>query len=205
MDRTVRLLTTHPGIRQQLQRQRPFLLVDEFQDSNKAQVRGVLQQAARTAATAATSGKKAGIRSSAVQSQQRNSLARSVASLVSLTLLRSTAVQPALGVLTKATSALTRVTSRYQQSPARLVEGGGGVRDPSLPLPPLPSPCSPWASNCVLRFVTGVVLYVCSVSATECGSQAAACMQASHSHTQTVGRGPCRTTLTVWAEGMLHA
>lgn len=37
MDRTVRLLTTHPGIRQQLQRQRPFLLVDEFQDSNKAQ------------------------------------------------------------------------------------------------------------------------------------------------------------------------
>jgi len=127
MDRTVRLLTTHPGIRQQLQRQRPFLLVDEFQDSNKAQVRGVLQQAARTAATAATSGKKAGIRSSAVQSQQRNSLARSVASLVSLTLLRSTAVQPALGVLTKATSALTPLTSRYRQAPSKLVEGGGGV------------------------------------------------------------------------------
>lgn len=35
----VKLLEDHPSILQQLQRQRPYLLVDEFQDSNKPQVR----------------------------------------------------------------------------------------------------------------------------------------------------------------------
>ena len=34
----VKLLGDSPGILQQLQRQRPYLLVDEFQDSNKPQV-----------------------------------------------------------------------------------------------------------------------------------------------------------------------
>lgn len=37
LDASVKLLEQHHSILQQLQRQRPFLLVDEFQDSNKPQ------------------------------------------------------------------------------------------------------------------------------------------------------------------------